>query len=84
MSIPSPFHPRTSAHCRSLRWKDWSGYFAVCAYDTYPDREYYAIRHAAGLIDVTPLFKYEVHGPDAAPFLARVMVKNILKLEVAK
>lgn len=84
MPIPSPFHPRTSAQCRSLRWKDWSGYFAVCAYDTYPDREYYAIRHAAGLIDVTPLFKYEVHGPDAAAFLARVMVKNILKLEVGQ
>lgn len=84
MSIPSPFHPRTSALCRSLRWKDWSGYFAVCAYDTYPEREYYAIRHAAGLIDVTPLYKYEVQGPDAAAFLARVMVKNILKLEVGQ
>ena len=84
MPIPSPFHPRTSAQCRSLRWKDWSGYFAVCAYDTYPDREYYAIRHAAGLIDVTPLYKYEVHGPDAAAFLARVIAKNILKLEVAQ
>lgn len=56
----------------------------MCAYDTYPDREYYAIRHAAGLIDVTPLYKYEVHGPDAAAFLALVMVKNILKLEVGQ
>ncbi len=84
MAIPSPFHPRTSALCQSLRWKDWSGYFAVCAYNAYPDREYYAFRHAAGLIDVTPLFKYEVHGPDAAPFLAHVMVKDINKLKVGQ
>ena len=84
MAIPSPFHPRTSALCKSLRWKDWSGYHAVCAYDTYPEREYFAFRYAAGLIDVTPLFKYEVHGPDAASFLAHVMVKNINKLKVGQ
>ncbi len=84
MAIPSPFHPRTSALCGSLHWKDWAGYHAVCAYDTYPAREYYAIRHAAGLIDVTPLFKYEVHGPDAEAFLAHVTVKNIRKLQVGQ
>ena len=32
MPIPSPFHPRTSELCTSLRWKDWSGYHAVCSY----------------------------------------------------
>ncbi len=67
-----------------MRWKTWSGYHAVCAYDTYPEREYFAFRYAAGLIDVTPLFKYEVHGPDAASFLAHVMVKNIQKLKVGQ
>jgi len=84
MPIPSPFHPRTNALCKSLRWKDWSGYHAVCAYDTYHEREYYAVRHAAGLMDVTPLHKYEVQGPDAAAFLARVMVKNIEKLKIGQ
>ncbi len=84
MAIPSPFHPRTSALCRSLRWKDWAGYHAVCAFDTYAEREYYAFRHAAGLIDVTPLFKYEVQGPDAQAFLAHVMAKDIKKLRVGQ
>lgn len=84
MAIPSPFHPRTSALCKSLRWKDWAGYHAVCVYGTYPEREYYAIRHAAGLIDVTPLFKYEVRGPDAASLLAYVMAKDIHKLAVGQ
>ncbi len=81
MPIPSPFHPKTSALCTSMRWKDWAGYFAVCSYDTHHDGEYFAFRHAAGLIDVSPLFKYEVKGPDAARFLSRVTVRDITKLK---
>ena len=67
-----------------MRWKDWAGYFAVCAFDTYAEREYFAFRNGAGMIDVTPLFKYEIHGPDAAAFLSRVMVKNIVKLKIGQ
>lgn len=81
MSIATPFHPRTSALCTSLLWKDWAGYHAVRSYDTTHDREYFAFRHAAGMIDVTPLYKYDVHGPDAAAFLSRVMVRNVAKLK---
>lgn len=67
-----------------MRFKDWAGYYAVCAYDTYPEREYFAFRHAAGVIDVTPLFKYEVHGPDAEGLLCKVMTRNIAKLSVGQ
>lgn len=81
MPVPTPFHPRTTQLCKSLLWKDWAGYYAVRSYDTYPDREYFAIRHSAGLIDVTPLFKYEVKGPDAASFLTHITVRNIRKLK---
>jgi aminomethyltransferase len=84
MPVPSPFHPRTSELCRSLFWKDWAGYHAVRSYDTYMEREYFAFRHTAGLIDVTPLYKYEVHGPDAAAFLSRIMVRDIRKLQVGQ
>ena len=84
MPIPSPFHPRTSALCTSFRWKDWSGYHAVCSYGPSHEPEYFAFRHAAGLMDVTPLHKYDVSGPDAAAFLARVMVKNIHKLKIGQ
>ena len=65
MPIPSPFHERTQPLCTSYRWKDWSGYCAVCSYDTTHDREYFAFRESAGLLDVSPLYKYEVTGPDA-------------------
>ena len=49
MPIPTPFHERTQALCSSYRWKDWSGYCAVCSYDTSHEREYFAFREAAGV-----------------------------------
>jgi aminomethyltransferase len=84
MPIPSPFHERTSQLCTSYRWKDWAGYAAVCSYDTTHDREYFAFRESAGLLDVSPLFKYEVHGPDAAALLSRMMVRDVSKLKVGR
>jgi len=84
MPIPTPFHTRTSDLCTSLLWKDWAGYHAVCSYDTSHELEYFALRHAAGLIDVTPLFKYEVRGPDAAALLSRAMVRDIGRLGVGR
>jgi aminomethyltransferase len=84
MPVGTPFHPRTSELCTSLFYTDWAGYHTVTSYDTCHEREYYALRNAAGLIDVSPLFKYEVYGKDAAAFLSRVMVKDIGKLELGR
>lgn len=84
MPIESPFHPRTSALCTSLRWKDWAGYFAVCSYGVHHESEYHAFRQAAGMIDVTPLFKYEVRGRDASRLLSLIMVKDIGKLRAGR
>jgi len=81
MPIPTPFHSRTSALCTSLFYKDWAGYHAVRSYDICHEREYFALRHAAGMIDVTPLYKYEVRGRDAGDFLARIMVRDVRKLK---
>jgi aminomethyltransferase len=67
-----------------MLWKEWAGHYAVCSFDVGHEREYFAIRHAAGLIDVSPLKKYEIRGRDAAPFLARVMVRDIRKLRVGR
>ena len=80
MPVPTPFHPRTAALCQSLRWKEWAGYAAVCSYETGLDLEYFGLRHTAGLLDVTPLYKYEVTGPDARAFLTRLMCRNVGKL----
>src|SRR5262249_2795050 len=76
MPVPTPFHARTQALCTSYRWKDWAGYYAVCSFDTTHEREYFAFRESAGLLDVTPLYKYEVAGPEASALLARMMVRD--------
>ena len=84
MPTPSPFHERTAPLCRSYAWKDWAGYCAVARYDTSHEREYFAFRETAGLLDVSPLFKYEVTGPDATTLLARMMTRDISSLKVGR
>lgn len=82
MPIKTPFHERTAAHNHNLDWKDWGGYFVANSYNKVNDFEYFAFRHSAGLIDITPLFKYKVTGKDAAQFLSRIIVKDISKLKL--
>ena len=84
MPVKSPFFPRTSDHCHSMNWKEWAGYYAASSYNTLHDSEYFAFRYSAGLLDITPLFKYSIKGPDSADFLSRIMVKNINKLRVGR
>ena len=84
MSLPTPFHSRTAELCHSLKWTDWAGYAAVCAYNLPPEAEYFALRHTAGLIDVTPLYKYEIFGPEALPFLGRVLAREAAKVKVGQ
>lgn len=84
MPIPSPFFPRTSELCQSMLWKDWSGYYAARCYATSHEVEYFALRHAAGVIDVSPLLKYEIRGRDAGAFLAYLTVRDLRKLKVGR
>ncbi len=80
MLLQTPFHARTAALCTSYAWKEWAGCAAVCNYDRHSEREYFAVRHACGLIDVSPLYKYEVRGPDAGRLLARVTCKDATRM----
>lgn len=80
----SPFHSRTYALCRSYAWTEWAGYVAVSSYDRHSEREYFALRGTAGLLDVSPLYKYEVTGPDAAEFLATMWTRDITRLPVGR
>jgi len=60
---------------------DWAGYYAVSSYDANSEREYHAIRQSAALIDVTPLFKYDVTGTQASEALTRLMCRDISKIK---
>ncbi len=82
MSVGTAFHPRTAPLNRKMQWREWSGYFASSAYADHHDIEYNAIREAAGLIDVSPLYTYRVHGPDAQRLVDRVITRDATKLAV--
>ena len=62
MSVGSAFYPRAAPLNRKQQWREWSGYFAASAYPDSHEIEYNAIREAAALIDVSPLYKYLVSG----------------------
>src|SRR5437667_209926 len=76
----SPFHSRTSAACESWEWRGWSGYLAASSYSLVPEMEYYAIRHSAGMLDVSPLYKYLIRGKDALSLVNKVVTRNARKL----
>jgi len=84
VSIGSPFHSRTAPLNRKLQWREWSGYWASSVYADAHDIEYNAIREAAALIDVSPLYKYRVSGPDAGRLVDRVITRDASKLKVGQ
>ena len=84
MPIGTAVHDRTFALCESLNYREWSGYYAVSAYESHHEHEYNAIRNAAALIDVSPLFKYLVSGPDAARLVDRLITRDVSKMAVGQ
>ena len=80
----TPFHERTSKLCLPQNWRRWAGYLVVGSYELTLDREYWAIRNSAALIDVTPLMKYIIKGRDASRLLNRVVTRDMDKLKVGQ
>jgi aminomethyltransferase len=84
MPIGTPFHARTLALCESLNYREWSGYYTVSAYEAHHDHEYNAIRNAAALIDISPLFKYRLTGKDATRLVDRIITRDMRKVSVGQ
>lgn len=84
MSVGTAFHPRTAPLNRKMQWREWAGYFASSVYADFHDIEYNAIREAAALIDVSPLYKYRLTGPDAERLVDRVITRDATKLKVGQ
>jgi len=84
MSTGTAFHKRTEAICASRAWRQWSGFSVASTYNDFAQPEYSAIRHAAALIDVSPLFKYIVEGPSAVFLTNRVFTQNTAKMKVGQ
>ena len=80
MTVGTAFHPRTAPLNARMQWREWSGFFAASEYHDSHVIEYNAIREAAALIDVSPLFKYELRGPDALRLVDRLITRDATKL----
>jgi hypothetical protein len=74
LPVGTAFHERTFPLCQSLNYREWSGYYAVSVYEVHHEHEYNAIRNAAALIDITPLYKYLITGKDVPVVNARASV----------
>ena len=84
MPIGTAFHEKTFALCESLNYREWSGYYTVSVYETHHEHEYNAIRNAAALIDISPLFKYRITGRDATRFVDRIVTRDMRNVSIGQ
>ena len=80
----SPFFERTSKLNESQGWRRWAGYLAATSYELTHENEYFAIRTKAGLLDITPLKKYIVEGPESEKLLNQLVTRNIAICKVGQ
>jgi len=76
----SPFHARVENHCLVKNWMSWNGYQTPRVLDTLAS-EYFAIRSSCSVMDLTPMEKYRISGPDAVKFLNRLVTRDISGLK---
>ncbi|HEX4488990.1 MAG TPA: aminomethyltransferase family protein [Terriglobales bacterium] len=84
MPVGTAFHERTFPLCQSLNYREWSGYYTVSVYEVHHEHEYNAIRNAAALIDISPLYKYLITGKDATKLVNRIVTRDINKVKVGQ
>ena len=80
----TPFYPRTSQLCDSFSWSEWSGWLTANLYELDHKQEYIAIRTSCAAFDTSPLYKYDIHGPDALRLLNRVVTQDISRCAVGQ
>jgi aminomethyltransferase len=80
MTIGSPLDDRAFPLNVKRQWREWSGHFASSAYAAHHDIEVNAIRNAVALMDLSPLYKYRVSGPDAQRLVDRVITRDATRL----
>jgi len=77
--LKTPFHERARALSQLDSFIPWSGYTTVDVF-TSVEQEYFAVRNASSLYDLTPMVKYRIAGADALRFLNRLTTRDLGKL----
>lgn len=79
MTKETGFHARTSEHTRNFT--EYAGYWLANSYTKHGAiDEYWACREGVVAIDLSPLRKYEVTGPDAELLMQTCVTRNIRRL----
>lgn len=81
--LPTPFHERLAPFNVQHEWEDWAGYLTARVYH-FMEQEYFAIRNAATLFDVSPMCKYRITGPEAMHVLNRLVTRDLTKLKIGR
>ena len=78
--LRTPFYSRLQKLDTLNTWHEWKGYSSAdalyCA-----ETEYFAIRNATGVFDLTPMTKYRITGPDALDYLDRLVTRDMRKIK---
>ena len=73
------FHEKTSA--LTSRFTEYNGYWLPTSYDNLGAvNEYWACREKAAVMDLSPLRKFEILGPDAEALMQATMTRDIRRL----
>ena len=81
--LETPFHARARELAQIDQYIPWAGYTTVDVFSSV-EQEYFAIRNATTLFDLTPMVKYRIAGRDALEYLNRLVTRDLRKLKVGR
>jgi aminomethyltransferase len=75
----TPFYERYADMSRTDNWATWNSYKVPRIVDKL-STEYFAVRNGCSVMDLTPMEKYRIEGPDARACLDRLVTRDLSKL----
>jgi len=83
MTKQSGFHSRTTKLTK--HFAEYHGYWVATEYEGWgANTEYLACREKVAMIDLTPLRKFEVVGPDAEVFMQYAVTRNVRRMSIGE
>jgi aminomethyltransferase len=84
MAFKTALHERTSALCQSYQWLNWNNHVLPGTYSGDAAAEALAVRHHAGIFDLSPFAKYHISGLDAEAYLDQMLTRDLRRVAVGR
>jgi aminomethyltransferase len=78
--LKTPFHARARSLSQLDSFIPWAGYTTVDVFSSV-EQEYFAIRNATTVYDLTPMVKYRIAGPGVVDYLNHLVTRNVTRLQ---